>query len=31
VAGQDWQAVQAKTWRAVKTTTASWRTLRDNA
>jgi hypothetical protein len=30
VAGQDWQAVQAKTWRAAKTTYASWRTLRDN-
>lgn len=30
VAGQDWQAVQAKTWRAAKTTYANWRTLRDN-
>jgi threonine dehydrogenase-like Zn-dependent dehydrogenase len=31
VEGQDWQAVQAKTWRQARTTYASWRNLRDNA
>jgi hypothetical protein len=31
VEGQDWQAVQAKTWRQARTTYANWRNLRDSA
>jgi len=30
VAGQDWQAVQAKTWRTARTTYATWRKLSTN-
>lgn len=30
IEGQDWQAVQAKTWRQARTTYANWRALRDN-
>jgi hypothetical protein len=31
VAGQDWQAVTAKTWRQARTAYPTWRNLRDNA